>query len=287
MTGQSQAAGGEAAFLAELRELRERSGRPSYKTIAALSEDLARLYPPPGGVECRFVPLSVSAISEVLAGKRKRLPSFDWVASFVLCCQRLASGIQVSQDPGTTSLPRWLDRWKAAQAGPGDAGAGGDRSLRPEPLPAYQKTFLAGHGPYGQILIDQAQAGDCDAICRVAILLATDPAHGDAAQALLLRAAGAGHARSLTLLDDNPAGLPPSAAAGCALALAQAAEATGDRDEAHAFCQAAARGRTTRRTGEPPARPDLPPAGTPAQPPWHHPHPRADTDPASRHGPAS
>ena len=68
MTEDHQAARGKAAFIAELRNLHERCGRPYYSKLAAISEDLPQLYPPSEGVECRYVTLSVSAISEILGG---------------------------------------------------------------------------------------------------------------------------------------------------------------------------------------------------------------------------
>ena len=102
---------GKDAFIALLKACHEESGRPSYTVLAAISQELPQLYTPAPGTKCHFLPLPVSTISEVLGGKRKGLPPFDWVASFVLCCQRHAYERHLlSRDPGTSSLPWWASQ---------------------------------------------------------------------------------------------------------------------------------------------------------------------------------
>jgi hypothetical protein len=273
MTEDDRAARGKAAFIAELRNLHEQCGKPYYKKLAAISEHLPQLYPPPQGVECRYLTLSVSAISEILAGKRKGLPSFDWVASFVLCCQRWAFEVNAATaDPGVSTLPEWARR-RAAHSRSDDAGAGhdgpppsgggpppgtqagvrfrADAGSRPDDgtlpacavrLPPRQQAYVKGYGSYGQTLVERAQAGHPDAVYMVALLLGTDPAYREATPGLLLHAAAAGHAPSIDLLDENPGGLACFEAARMALALARMADADGSRDAALAFYQAAARG---------------------------------------------
>ena len=254
--GTDQATGGKDAFIAELRTFHEACGKPFFKQLAAISERLPQLYPPPEGVECRFVTLSVSAISEVLAGKRKHLPSFDWIASFVLCCQRWALEVGASSyDPGTRTLPFWARRRAAcsrssdggtsAQGEAGDLippprrGAGPTCTVRPPP---HQRAFLEAHGPYGRTLVHRAQAGHRDAVYQMALLLGTDPARRRDAEALLVAAAAALYTPAVDLLEENPTGLPSSEVARHAFALAQEAEAGGCLDRALAFYWAAARG---------------------------------------------
>lgn len=255
MTGKGPGTGGKDAFIAELQAFHGKCGAPSYHWLAAISLDLPRLYPAPEGAERHLVTLSVSAISEILAGKRQRLPTFDWVASFVLGCQRWAVGVGVAaHDPGTSSLPEWASRRAAhaEPAAPAAAGAGRDSPpgqrggagpVSRVPLPPQQRAFIANHGPYGAALLSHAQAGNPDAIYRVALLLGTDAALREDAEALLLYAAAAGHPQSFDLLDSHPATLPPREVARHARDLARIAEANGHHDQAHAFHQAAARAR--------------------------------------------
>ncbi len=231
---------GKDAFIALLKACHEESGRPSYTALAAISQELPRLYPPAPGAKSHFLPLPVSTISEVLGGKRKGLPSFDLVASFVLCCQRHAyDRYLLSRDPGTSSLPWWA-RQRAQHEG----------KSAPQPhlgpckvwLSPDQQVFVAGHGPHGLILLEAAHAGDPDATYRVAILLATDPAHHDKAVNLLLQAVAAHHVLASDFLDANPSNLPPSQAARVARSLARIAEGNGSFDAAFAFSLAADRG---------------------------------------------
>jgi hypothetical protein len=242
---------GKGAFIADLKALHAQCGRPSYKSLADISQHLATLYPDPRGRDRRLRDLSVSAISEVLAGKRQGLPSSDWVASFVLCCQRRASETGVmSEDPGPASLPRWQAKLRAAHAAADGAVPGGGppeafgnpwRPVRVR-LPPSHQAFVASHGPYGQDVLARAEAGHAEAVYRVAILLGTDATLTADAQALLIQATGAGHSKSINLLDANRACLPPAQVARHARDLALAAEAAGATDEAHAFYMAAARG---------------------------------------------
>jgi hypothetical protein len=70
-------------FLIALRAFREDSGNPSYRTLVRISRDLRTYYSLPGDVRCSLVEISLAAVSEILAGRRKHLPAFDWTASFV------------------------------------------------------------------------------------------------------------------------------------------------------------------------------------------------------------
>ncbi len=238
MTRKGPEGTGKDAFIALLKVCHEESGRPSYAVLAATSQELPRLYPPALGAKCHFLPLPVSTISEVLGGKRKGLPPLDWVASFVLCCQRHAYERHLlSRDPGTSSLPWWARQLAQHE---------GDSAPQPHIGPCKvwlspdQQVFVASHGPHGLILLEAAHAGDPDATYRVAILLGTDPAH-------------------------HPCDLPPSQAARVARSLARIAEDNGSFEAAFAYSLAADRGMpdtagkaarrywsSTGRTGQPP-----------------------------------
>lgn len=237
MTRKDQAAGGHAAFLAELRDLHQRCGKPTYKQLADISEKLSEFYPLPQGERYRLVTLSPAAISEILKGKRANLPKLEWVASFVLSCQQWAHRIGVATwDPGLSSVPEWADRWIAAD---GDGTANHNCVVR---LTPGQQALLASYGAYGRAVASQAEAGDPDAVYDVALLLGTSPAHRDDAKALLTAAAATRHRPSSSLIDDSPGGMPSFAAA--CMARAHRADAAGHLDQANVFRQAAARGGT-------------------------------------------
>jgi hypothetical protein len=240
-------------FLTALRAFREDSGGPPYRTLVRISRDLRTRYPLPGDVTCSLAEMSLTAVSEILAGKRKRLPTFDWTASFVLSCQRAAVEERViKNDRGTTILPAWFairarhaaDARTDEHLPPSDEFAGPPRVEQPITcrLTPDQRAFIAGHGSHGLALLARAQQGHPDARYRIALLLATDPGHSVAATSLLINVAATGHALSLDLLDAHPEHLSPLAAADRAHALARAAQARGAENEALAFLRAAARG---------------------------------------------
>ncbi len=236
-----------------LRAYREDSGRPPLRQLVRISRHLRTHYSPPDDFPCSLAEMSLTAVSEILAGKRKHPPTLDWTASFVLSCQRWAVEQEIIRyDPGTAILAAWsaiLTRhMTGTSSGPRPAHAAdstnpaGTGQLPRWQLTADQRDFIASHGPYGQVLLARAQQGHPDARYRAALLLATDRARTSEAETLLLDAVAAGHAPSLALLDANPRDLPPIAAADRAHALACAARARGADDEDLAFCRAAARG---------------------------------------------
>ena len=95
------------AFLAELRQLRDRSGRPSFRKLSSLADQRIAASPREDQPE----PLPPSTISEVLAGKRSpRLPRWGFVEAYVVACLR-ADGA----DPATVAAEtaRWRERWDA------------------------------------------------------------------------------------------------------------------------------------------------------------------------------
>jgi hypothetical protein len=205
-------------FLVALREFQADCGGLSFRTLARISDTLKALYQPPVDPECELHGLSPATISEVLAGKRQGPPSFDWVASFVLSCQRFAVRDRPARrDQGTTILAHWaaiygahVDEWGAAApatvaSGAVASGAAAAGARREVPaayrIPADQEEFVSTHGPHGQVLLARARRGHPHARYCVALLLATDPARIDEAAWLLIEVASTGHALALDLLD--------------------------------------------------------------------------------------
>jgi hypothetical protein len=81
-----------------------------------VSRRLLELYP--DHLQGRDLPrLSVAAISEILNGHRAGLPSAEWVATFVLACQRRAfESCVLMDDPGPGTLPDWMTWYRQARA---------------------------------------------------------------------------------------------------------------------------------------------------------------------------
>jgi hypothetical protein len=105
-----------AAFAAQLKDFYGQCGAPTYRSLVKTSQRLAELYP--GSLLDRdLTPLSVTAISEVLNGRRAGLPRAAWMVAFVLSCQRRAveTGV-LNTDPGTRTVPEWIHRWRQAWA---------------------------------------------------------------------------------------------------------------------------------------------------------------------------
>ncbi|TDD80214.1 hypothetical protein [Actinomadura rubrisoli] len=259
-------------FIAELNAFYESCNRPPYRKLAEISEHLGELYGRRG-----LPVLSATAVFEVLAGRRKRVPSSAWVASFILCCQRRAweTGVR-ADDPGISSLPHWQARLRAAQAAPPPASDGapaqaapdeqtqgeqapGDDADRQSSVPyartppeadaavpcrltEAQRTTIADYGDHGRALLNRAARGDTDALYRIAVLLGTDSAREPEAVALLIEAAAAGHPRSLDLLDADPGGFDHLQAARDARRLGDAATIMGSPATALAYYKAAVQG---------------------------------------------
>ncbi len=196
-------------FLVALREFRADCGGPSFRTLARISQTLKALYQPPADPLCELHGLSAATISEVLSGKRLGPPSFDWVASFVLSCQRFAvQDRPARRDQGTTILAHWaaiyaahVGEWRAGERGGVGGGAAGACGVAGYRIPAGQEEFVLRHGPHGQVLLARAGRGHPHARYCVALLLATDPALIDEAAWLLIDVASTGHALALDLLD--------------------------------------------------------------------------------------
>ena len=101
-------------FIRDLIELREACGSPSLRDLAAASREVqARHAEDRTGLQA----LSTTAISDVLARRRKRPPTWRWVASYVLACQCYArrSGAW-PVDPGVDTLPGWHRHYRSVRA---------------------------------------------------------------------------------------------------------------------------------------------------------------------------
>jgi hypothetical protein len=195
-------------FLVALREFQADCGGPSFRTLALISQTLKALYLPPVDPVCELHGLSPATMSEVLSGKRLGPPSFDWVASFVLSCQRFAVRDRPGRrDQGTTILAHWaaiyaahVGEWSAVATASAAQASGGCTAAAYR-VPADQEEFVSSHGPHGQVLLARARRGHPHARYCVALLLASDPVRIEEAAWLLIEVAGTGHALALDLLD--------------------------------------------------------------------------------------
>ncbi|MEV4096435.1 tetratricopeptide repeat protein [Streptosporangium saharense] len=97
------------AFIAQLNELRELAGSPTLS-------DLRRISRPSGKNPGLARELTESTTHDILSGKRKRVPGWPWVSSFVAACTTAAerTGLDVST-LGDTDV--WHRRWRAAHLG--------------------------------------------------------------------------------------------------------------------------------------------------------------------------
>lgn len=92
-------------FLALLDRFRHACGRPSLRELSRVSEQVREAY----GRQYPKLPavLSLTALSDVLNGRRKKPPPWGWVALYVLSCQRFAAESGLRPDPGDATLPSW------------------------------------------------------------------------------------------------------------------------------------------------------------------------------------
>ncbi|MER7130109.1 hypothetical protein [Streptosporangium saharense] len=97
------------AFIAQLNELRELAGFPTLSDLRRISRSSGKN---PGLAR----ELTESTTHDILSGKRKRVPGWPWVSSFVAACTTAAeqTGLDVSA-LGNTDV--WHRRWRAAHPG--------------------------------------------------------------------------------------------------------------------------------------------------------------------------
>jgi hypothetical protein len=95
----------------DLQRLRADSGRPSLRKLAKESSKLTRELQKERGWD--LPDLSVTTLSNVLKRRRVNPPSWVWVATFVLTCQRIAAQAPESSVPPTEDLQWWRIRWNS------------------------------------------------------------------------------------------------------------------------------------------------------------------------------
>jgi hypothetical protein len=100
-------------FIRLLDRLRDACGRPSLRELSRVSRKVKDLY----GRRYPNLPaeLSLTALSDVLGGRRKKPPTWNWVALYVLSCQRFAAESGLRPDPQDATLPTWNLRLQAVR----------------------------------------------------------------------------------------------------------------------------------------------------------------------------
>lgn len=133
-------------FFAELRQVWEEAGPPSYKEFEKLSK---RVKGPADG-EAQWLPRSTT--QHILAGRRRKPPKWQWVSRFITVLREAAK--EAGVDPARIGdLPEWKRKHeavRAAMAAPELARAAGEDhtpapssklSLRPDPARTPRKTI--------------------------------------------------------------------------------------------------------------------------------------------------
>ncbi|WP_328709466.1 hypothetical protein [Microbispora hainanensis] len=95
------------AFLAQLNTLHEQAGSPTMSELEKLSGGTGN-----NGHQPRL--LTRSTTHDILRGKRKKVPSWPWVASFVTACHAAAEQTGLPTETMGT-LTDWHARWRAAR----------------------------------------------------------------------------------------------------------------------------------------------------------------------------
>ncbi|NRQ40169.1 hypothetical protein HII36_51355 [Nonomuraea sp. NN258] len=230
------------AFIDQLNELREQAGKPPLPRLRRLSRD-----PLPNGVKGRE--LHTSTTQEILAGKRRRPPSWAWVVSYVAACH--AAAREGNLDLGPLDMATWNTRW--LHAGNADQAATVPREGPPSPAatgpaaksPAEQLTadelvqcYLDSHGRIGARLARLAMDGDAEASFQLALLTLLRGWNHDG-ESWLGRAVDAGHEGAMALRDAHDLRAQAAEVAyryGCALEAGGATRAS----IAHCFYRLAA-----------------------------------------------
>ncbi|MFI7132257.1 hypothetical protein ACIBQ1_41730 [Nonomuraea sp. NPDC050153] len=147
-------AGAHPAFIAALIELRESAGQPSYSQMQRLSRA-------PG------VPkeLPGSTLSDILNGKRERLPDWGLVASFVMVCHRHAELTGLPTEALGT-VEQWQARWRAARNEPPRPHATGSYDLYRTPAEEAERRTSRTVAR----LVRLAGDGDSESAYRLAII---------------------------------------------------------------------------------------------------------------------
>lgn len=208
MTGNLIADSHRDRFVSELRAYYTECGSPAYGRLVEISTELHLIYRAPDGPPPRrndLPTLSRSCISEVLHGKRKRLPSARFVASFVLSCNYERWNTRGDCTLDRAILRPWQTRLQlarvAAETGTAPPSRTGLGSVPPRWLPHAEYTFLYEYGPEGRALLAGLRGGEPDACFRAGLLLLGEPAYAQTGVTLLIDAAGCNHDAALEVLD--------------------------------------------------------------------------------------
>ncbi|MEV3986262.1 hypothetical protein [Nonomuraea sp. NPDC049758] len=201
MTNEQSAA--HRAFIAQLNELREQAGSPALAHLRMLSRN-----PLPNGSKGRE--LAASTTQEILSGKRRRLPAWIWVASYVSACHQAAQ--EGNLNLGPMDLETWRTRLLHARRGDQPASASPGRSAV-LPATAGPATMLSAdhltaeeviqcyrdvHGRIAARLARTALDGDAEACFHLALFTLLR-GWGHDGMDWLRRAADAGHEAALAL----------------------------------------------------------------------------------------
>ncbi|MGW2161840.1 hypothetical protein [Nonomuraea sp. NPDC001699] len=191
------------AFLDQLNELREQAGDPVLSELRRLSRD-----PLPNGKKRRE--LAESTTQEILSGKRRHLPQWSWVLSYVTACYQAAE--EESLDLGLIDQEAWRTRLLHARRAdrPVSASQGRSAALPASTGPALMSSadqltaeeviqcYRDTHGRIASRLARKALDGDTDACFHLALFtLLRDWGHDG--MDWLSRAAEAGHEAALAL----------------------------------------------------------------------------------------
>ncbi|GAB2953210.1 hypothetical protein ACFMQL_37540 [Nonomuraea fastidiosa] len=180
------------AFIDQLNRLREQAGNPPLSHLRRLSR--RRL---PNGREGRE--LAPSTTQEILSGKRRHLPQWSWVVSFVAACHEAAR--EGNLDLGPMDLAAWSARLLHARHGDRPAircaplvPAGPDQLTADDIVQSHLET----HGRVAARLAREAMNGDTEACFHLALFTLLRGWSLDG-MTWLARAADAGHEAALEL----------------------------------------------------------------------------------------
>ncbi|MEZ7132689.1 hypothetical protein ACBR40_45765 [Nonomuraea sp. AD125B] len=212
------------AFIGQLNELRDQAGKPPLAQLRRLSRK-----PLPNGREGRE--LAASTTQEILSGKRRRLPPWSWVVSYVAACHEAAQ--EGNLDLGPMDMEIWRARLLHARRGDRPVTASDDRAavLPALPGPATMlsadrltadeivQCYLDIHGRIAARLARTALSGDAEACFHLALFTLLR-GWGHDGMGWLQRAVDAGHEAALALQDADDLRLQAADVAyrhGCAL----------------------------------------------------------------------
>ncbi|MEV4249336.1 hypothetical protein AB0J63_38715 [Streptosporangium canum] len=208
------------AFVDQLNELRDLAGEPSLSDLRKLSKPVID-----GGAGLPRE-LTESTTHDILAGKRKRVPDWAWVVSFVAACRMAAeqTGLDVR---ALGEVAVWNQRWREARAARPDpptiraaTAPSADQqpvadpvpppapAARPviriefAPLPEETQRLLQIYGRTGTRLLRQLHDGDGPGYMRLAVI-ALLKGWPDEARQWLRRAGDAGQVDAPKLFNDS------------------------------------------------------------------------------------